>query len=267
MVNREECVIEVLNGVEFFIGASKKFNDDFALVSPILVKARKDMHSLTRRERLTLIRVYRAAFHTEHKIAGATSLDSSCHGCEFCQKMRQAAEDDITIICAFCYDHKYESYRVNVENRHKLNMLIMSTVEFEEDELALIPVTQITRINSSGDIVNEIHARNMIKVCLMNPFVNFGFWAKHTLPVIKACDSLGKPENCVLIQSSIYIGKAAKLQRYFDYTFTVYATEEDLQEALRQGGVECNGKMCADCGWNCYFGRWAKGSNICELQK
>ena len=83
--------------------------------------------------------------------------------------------------------------------------------------------------------------------------------------MIRACDDLGKPENVTLIQSSIYINKPTKLQKYFDYTFTVYATEEDLQKALSNGGCECNGKKCKECGWKCYKAAWPKGSNICEL--
>lgn len=262
-MKREDCTPIELCGVTFYIGASALFDRDFETVAPILEKAQ----SLTHAERMILLRNYKSSYHDSGKIEGATSCDSSCHGCEFCQKMREAASEDITIICGGCYDHSQEERWLNTENRHKLNMVIMSTVEFDEDELAIIPVSEITRINSSGDIVNETHARNMIKLCLAHPFIKFGFWAKHTAPVIRACDELGKPQNVILIQSSIYINKAAVLQKYFDYTFTVYATEEDLQNALRAGGCECNGKKCADCGWKCYHGAWRKGSNICELYR
>ena len=92
----------------------------------------------------------------------------------------------------------------------------------------------------------------------------FSLWAKNTAPVIAACDKLGKPENMILIQSSILIGKPCKLAKYFDYSFTVYKDKESINKALASGANECNGKKCKTCGYKCYMGAWEKGANIAE---
>lgn len=219
---------------------------------------------MTHADRVRLLRIYRVAFHTENKIEGASSCDSSCNGCGFCEKMREAAEKDPTMICAYCYDAAQEARWVNTENRHKLNMLIMMSVDFEEDELVIINVTEITRVNSSGDCPNTTYARNMFRIAKVNAEDHFTFWAKNHAPVQQACRELGKPANMILIKSSIRIGIVDELPEFFDYVFTVYMTEEDTLAAIRDGANPCNGKKCKDCGWKCYYGTHTGNTNIAE---
>jgi len=245
--------------IEFLTGKSRKFDADLYRVIEIL-----DKGILTAVDRAELIRIYQSSYHDDGKIEGITSCDSSCNGCGFCQNMLEAASKDITIICGFCYDEAQERYKIHARNRHSLNLLIMMTVEFTEEELKRIPMTDLGRVNSSGETPNVTYARNMIKVVYANPYTDFGYWAKNTSPVIQAIDELGKPDNLKLIQSSIHIGKPAKLAKHFDYTFTVYPDEATTEAAIRNGSSPCNGMKCKSCGFKCYKGTHT-GTDIAEL--
>ena len=179
--------------------------------------------------------------------------------------MREAAKSNPLHICGYCYDAAQEDRWANVKNRHGLNMEIMSSVDFTVEQLASVPVTDILRENSSGDVANDTMARNYVRMAYAHLYSHVALWAKNVPPVERAFDSLGKPSNMVFIQSSILIGIPAARSRYADYVFTVYPDEETLQAALENGAVECNGKKCMDCGWKCYFGAWPHGANIAEL--
>lgn len=238
---------EILNGVEFTLGKSKKFDRDFIAVYRLLSKANP-----TATDRIELLSLFNSSWHDDGKIELATSIDSSFNGCEFCQKMRKAAESDPTIICGSCYDAAQEARWINTRNRHGLNLLIMSAMDYTEDELRIIRASQHTRVNSSGETPNEIYARNNIRIAKINRPYKFGYWGKNTSPIQQAVEDLGKPENLALVQSSIHIGKADKIKKYFDYVFTVYPDEQSTLAAIRAGASPCNGKKCKDCCWKCY---------------
>lgn len=245
--------------MEFRLGISKKFDRDYAEVMSILAKG-----NVGHEDRLRLLDIYQTSYHTDGKIEGVTSCDSSCGHCGFCQKMLEKAKEDPTLICGFCYDKRQEDYRLHLSNRHGLNMLIMSSVEFTEDELKRVRVSALTRVNSSGETPNVIYARNMLKIVKVNGHIRCGYWSKNSGPVIKACDELGKPSNLVLIKSSVHIGKADRLPKYFDYTFTVYPDDATTLKAIERGASECNGKKCRECGYKCYYGTH-KGTDIAEV--
>lgn len=251
---------------KLFINESKpgKFEKDLKIASPLLLKAAAG-EKLTAIEKITLLSIYKVSYHDSGKIEGTSSLDSTATNCEFCQNMRNNNADNKACICVHCYDAAQEKYRINVLNRHTLNMLIMSTVEFEMDELKTLPLTAITRVNSSGDTRNEIYARNMLKCCFAFPFVKFGYWAKNVGPIIAACDALGKPENVCLIESACYIGKEIKKAKYFDYVFIVYPDKETTKKAIQAGASACNGKKCRECGYKCYFKSHTGDGTIAEL--
>lgn len=238
-----------------------KYERDAATVDAILAKKPEE---ITAADRMQLLMIYSVSFHDSGKIEGTASLDSSCHGCTFCQKMIEAAAKDPEIICGKCYDFRQENYRIAVRKRHELNLRIMSSVSFSVAELAMLPTAMIDRINSSGDMENAVHAGNMIKYAIAHGSAHVGLWAKNDDAVQAAFDQYGKPENVIYISSSPRINHRRRLPRRADYTFTVYDAEH-IDSAIASGSMECNGKKCIDCGFKCYYGTWPKGSDIAEL--
>ncbi len=204
------------------------------------------------------------------KIENACSCDSTATNCEFCKKMRESNKDNEKFICNYCYDFSQEQFKLNSLNRHSLNLLIMKTVEFTEEECKTLScnVTEIMRINSSGDIENLIHCKNMFRLCKVCNYSFCAMWSKNVSIVQKTVELIGKPSNLILIYSNPIIdGDIKNPPKYFDYTFTVYSTEEKLMEAVNNGAMVCNGQKCKNCGFSCYYGKFPKGSNIAELLK
>lgn len=179
--------------------------------------------------------------------------------------MIEHAANNPLVICGYCYDDAQESRWKNVENRHGLNMRILSAIDFTLEELATLPITAICRFNSSGDVPNETYARNCIKIAMSHPYAKTALWAKNVPDCEKAFDELGKPANMIFVQSSLLIGIPCKRSKYADYTFTVYPDEQTTQAAINSGARECNGKKCRECGYKCYMGTWEKGTDIAEL--
>lgn len=261
-VKAEEVVKIEYRGCEFRLNYSVKFDKDFEAVKAIL-----DKGNLTHADRVQLLRIYNPAWHDGGKIAGIMSFDSSATNCSFCRQMRQFAETHTDCICRDCYDYEQEHgfKGTNVINRHSLNMLIMSATEYTLEELETVNVGKINRINSSGDVPNETYAVNMLNMAHVNSNVRFAMWAKNTVAVIKAIEKVGKPDNMILIQSSLFRNIPVKAAKYFDHVFTVYDNKAKVAEAINAGAAECNGKKCADCGYKCYLNGWKPGQNIAEL--
>ena len=245
-------------------GKPGKIEKDIAIVKSIFDKG---LENITHNDRLILLSVYNIAYHESGKIEGIFSLDSSATNCSFCVKMREyaAKHPEKNIICGSCYDFRQEQYKLQALARHTLNMLIMETIEFTIEELATLAVYGLVRINSSGDSTNNIYAGNMIKFSISHPQCNIAIWSKNTGSYINACNQYGKPDNVTLIQSSVYVDKATKPAKYFDFVFTVYFNENKVNEAIAAGACECNGKKCRDCGYKCYLHGWSGSANIAEL--
>lgn len=265
LVNGKPATEIIYNDFRFVIPANdKKFKPDLLKVVEILKKGIDNLSSL---DRMQLLNIYSVAFHESGKIEGTCSCDSSATNCKFCKAMREAAEKDPTIICGICYDFAQEQFKIQALNRHSLNLLIMSTVNFSVEELATLPAVEISRINASDDTENEIQAGNMIKYVFAHPYTKAAYWVKNIPAVVAACKRYGKPENLKLVQSSVYINKPAQLAPFFDYVFTVYVDKESVQKAIDSGAMECNGKKCKECGYKCYYGAWPDGANIAKYLK
>lgn len=244
---------------------SKKFIREQEIALTIL-----NQPILTHLDRMTLLGIYQTSYHDSGKIQGITSCDGSAHGCKFCNDMRELAEKfpELGIICDLCYDHQQEIDRSNVGPRHALNGLIMKTVEFEEDEVAGLPITSILREDSSGEIDNMIQALNYLKIAKSHPYSEAACWTKNAPVVSVAVDYYGKPENLRLIQSSPRIGVPVTLAPHFDNSFTVYRNKAETLAAIARGANPCNGQHCIDCGYRCYYsekkGGWKPGTDIAE---
>lgn len=256
----ENRVTVSFKNVSFVLGVSCSFDRDYSRVVQIL-----DGHELTASDRYELLRIYQVSYHDDGKIELASSCDSSCHGCGFCQAMTKKAESDPLHICNYCYDRAQEDRWYTVRNRHALNMLIMSTVLFTVDELRSLNMVNILRVNSSGDCPNVTYAMNMINIAYAHEWVNVGMWAKNTVAVKAACRKLGKPSNLTLVQSAERIGEIPEREEFFDYVFVVFPDEETTRRAIKNGACECNGRKCLECGFKCYRKGWAEGSVIAEV--
>lgn len=213
--------------------------------------------SMTVIDRLELLQLVNVAYHSSGKIETISSIDS-CAACAFCEKMRKAAERNCLLICGYCYAAA-DAWKEAAWRRHNLNARILSSVLFTEAELATLNIpTFKARINEDGDVVNEIHARNLLRIFKTHEYVNFGFWYKN-VPAVAAglkaeniTTRADRPQNVRFVQSSLLIGTPAAPAWFSDVVFTVYPDAETTEKAIACGAYECNGRKCKECGFNCY---------------
>ena len=214
---------------------------------------------LTSVDRMQLLRLLSINVHGKgSKIEDIASIDGTAT-CDFCAKMRNNAQDNELIICGYCYAFA-ESWKEASFRRHKLNAKILSSVLFSYEELKTVPIPALLcRINEDGDIVNAIHAQNVLRIQIMHNYIRFGFWFKNAPAVEQALKAEGitkreqLPKNVVFVQSSVLIGFPASPVWFADCVFTVFPNKETTENAILNGAFECNGRKCKDCGFNCYL--------------
>lgn len=213
--------------------------------------------NMTAADRIELLQLVNVAYHASGKIETISSIDS-CAACAFCEKMRKAAERNCLLICGYCYAAA-DAWKEAAWRRHNLNARILSSVLFTEAELITLNIpTFKARINEDGDVINEIHARNLVRIFKTHEYVNFGFWYKN-VPAVAAglkaeniVTRADRPKNVRFVQSSLLIGTPAAPAWFTDVVFTVYPDAETTENAIERGAYECNGRKCKECGFNCY---------------
>ncbi len=200
------------------------------------------------------------------KIAGIPSLDGHAVSCAFCSFMRDLANKfpELKIICGTCYAcDAREQMKATAQIAHARNALILSSVEFTAEELAALPIPcdvsrPYCRFNEDGDVVNETHARNLLKIANTHIFIGFGLWYKNRAAVYPVLDEEGVPENVEIIFSvprvSLKPEQILKLAgRHDNKVFAVFETDEEVDNAVNNFGfVRCNGIKCIICGFRCY---------------
>ena len=227
--------------------------------------------SMTAEERHDLLTLVNVAFHEgSSKIEGLYSIDSSVT-CDFCECMRDAAKKNPLMICGGCYAAK-DAWKEAAWRRHKLNARILSEVLFTVEELATLAIGDKCRFNEDGDTVNDIMARNYLRIAASHPQTRFGYWYKNAPAVETGLHAEGYhtretlPKNVRFIHSSLLIGFPVAALWFDDATFTVYPDEETTLTAVAEGARECNGKRCRSCGFTCYLmNRQPSAVNIAEV--
>ena len=213
--------------------------------------------TITSADHYKLLSLLNIAYHSSGKIETIASIDSTA-SCGFCEKMRNAAANNELIICGYCYAYA-DQWKEAAYRRHKLNARILSSVLFTEEELKTLAIpSMLCRINEDGDIVNAIHAQNILRIQKTHDYIRFGFWFKNAAAVAQGLKNEGitnrdqLPKNVSFIQSSVMIGIPANPVWFADSIFTVFPDHETTESAIACGAFECNGRKCKDCGFNCY---------------
>ena len=221
----------------------------------------KGAESVSYEEARTLLSLLKIAYHDSGKIEEIASIDGTS-ACEFCAKMRAAADDNNLIICGGCYAYA-DKWKEAAWRRHQLNARILSFVVYPKELLEKLAIPSILcRINEDGDVSNVTHARNILRIMeAFKFFTSFGFWYKNVSAVAEALKAEGVTNNAEkrrkyrrtrFVQSSVLIGFPAVPAWFSDVVFTVYPDKETTEKAIVEGAWECNGRKCKDCGFNCY---------------
>ena len=173
---------------------------------------------------------HKADKKSKNKMDGFTSINVSVKKNPFCQTMQQ--KDGI--ICKHCYAKRVFP---SMEARYSENTDLFLSEDFKPEFID----RKIIRLHSFGELYNELHFKNIIKLVEFNPDTVFTLWTKRKDIVAKAMTK--KPDNLILIYSSPVLNHRAELPKGFDKVFTVYDPSQKVE-------INCQ-KSCKDC-MKCY---------------
>lgn len=189
------------------------------------------------------------------KMHGIPSISTSCVENPICKRRRKAKDS----VCAHCYAvgvinrHKKagENY---AENFHILAGGVLSAIPYFFSD-------RFVRLESFGDVANEIHAYNYFLICKANPQTSFSIWSKNAKLFAGIFEKYGKPENLIFIESSEKLNTPKKPSfPWVDKVFTVYD-----KMTIKGKGVPINcAKSCAFCG-KCYDRK--RGEGVTEINE
>lgn len=168
----------------------------------------------------------------------------------FCIKMHKAKKENV--ICTYCYSHdslnKFRFPSLNNALKRNSNILSNRLLTSEEIKENYIFNSHSFRFNAHGELINELHLKNLINICLHNPNTNFGLWSKRKDLIKKYFRLNDKPTNLILIYSNPIVNNILpenKIPEFFDKTFNNVHHDIDIEKQ------NCTGQRCIDC-LKCY---------------
>ena len=180
-------------------------------------------------------------FHITHgtaKMKDIPSINTNSLNNSFCQSMSKNED----YVCNKCYSNRYLKFRPPLAELLDLNDEILS---MEKLKMKDIPVMNnlYVRFNSFGELINEQHYRNIVKICKRNPKTTFTLWSKRVGLV-----GYKKPENLILVFSEPAINSLdEKIPTFFDKLFVVFTREFAKEHKVK---INCS-KACINC-LKCY---------------
>lgn len=200
------------------------------------------------------------------KMQGMFSLSTACTRNKYCI---QRAADPATI-CSACFAGRMFD--------NPFYAATLAAMEGNTDILtrSIIPIDawpvlniRVFRLESFGDLNNEIQFQNYVNFCKRNPGTTFALWTKNPGIIERAIkDGTKKPRNLMIVYSSPFINKPVNMDRYrkqfpfIDKFFTVYSDEKTA--ATAGAAINCGARNCLEC-CRCYSKR--TGPAVNELLK
>jgi hypothetical protein len=172
---------------------------------------------------------------------------------DFCKKMN--ASKNKLIICGHCYSvDSLEAGRFpNQVKALQRNSDILGNKELLEKEIYQNYMFNdvIFRLQSHGDLINELHLKNLMAIVKANKWTTFALWTKRKNVIKEYFDKHEKPENLILVYSNPLINKVIDARSkykpvYFDKVFN------NVDKDYMKEKQNCTGQKCFDCR-RCYI--------------
>lgn len=175
------------------------------------------------------------------KMEGIRSISTSVLKNEFCQK-RQKCDNSI---CGKCYAKNLVSYRKTLQNALERNYDVLTRSVLKMEDLPVLNDVYF-RLESFGDLANDIQLINYIRICKKNPNTTFALWTKNFGIVKAVLKFMEKPENLILVASSYEINREQSEIDFgiFDKLFTVYDRRYAAEHNVK---INCGARSCLGC--------------------
>ena len=180
---------------------------------------------------------HKAKGDVKNKMDGMTSINTPVMTNPFCNAMSACKEEGV--ICGSCYARTIAKRWKRVDGSYQANADELTSENYKPSMIN----RSVVRIHAVGELINELHFRNIIKLVNYNPNTLFVMWTKRVNIVADVLKDTEKPSNLSLIRSSVKVNNEDELPEHFDKVFTVYNVDH-----IRTNGIEINcQKQCKDC--------------------
>ena len=169
------------------------------------------------------------------KLKGIPAINTNTLTNPFC--IKQHTTDTI---CGKCYSFTMlEGYRKNCTPAFERNSALLSE-HIPWDELPVLNFAYV-RYSAHGELINETHFVNLIRIAWKNPQTTFVLWTKRASIVrnrIKQWDDI--PDNLILVFSNPRIDKVIDVPRGFHKVFNNVSKGSTSPQ-------NCTGRKCMEC--------------------
>jgi len=171
------------------------------------------------------------------------SLNTSPSTNKFCLSMRQ----NPNYICSKCYSKASEHRWKSARSAWSHNSAVLSSKLLADNEVPDLSkyknCPDIFRMQAHGDLVNDIHYRNLIKIAEKNSDIMFALWTKNL--VIVRMVGLIQLDNLINVFSTFELNNPHPyLPIGFDKVFSVYTKEFAEENNIN---INCGAKECFSC--------------------
>lgn len=191
------------------------------------------------------------------KMTGMVSLSTSPRLNPWCKSRAKRGHG----VCAHCYSQRSLNRYPQLVDKLERNTQILTTMIILKEELPKLNVS-LFRLESFGDLVNEIQVINYFNLCNKNPQVKFALWTKNPWLIQHTLEVMKKPKNLQIVYSMTALNSVARYEDvheqfpFVDKIFTVFDKEH-----AKDVNINCGKKKCLECGL-CY-----KNSKVKEIKE
>lgn len=182
------------------------------------------------------------------KMEGMTSINTSTLENPFCESMSKIEGS----VCSECYARRQLTYQHTTANKYTESTMDLTSRLLSFEEIPTVfNENGCIRLESFGELHNEIQVMNYFAICRRNPDMNFALWTKRPEIIDKVLKSgISKPENLNIIWSTLMINGTPEIGKYdfVDGYFTVYSAEYAEEHNIQ---INCGLRKCVEC-LECY---------------
>ena len=162
---------------------------------------------------------------------------------EFCVKMKNVKRPLDEWICKVCYSHKTLDNGVYpaLEPALQHNSDVLSTAPLQPEQMPKFKKrVEYIRLSAHGDLINEMHLDNLMKIVKANPDKNFALWSKRVTIVRPYFKKHEIPANLQLVWSNPVVNKVVNIPPAPFHRVFNNVSHKGYQE-------NCTGQKCKDC--------------------
>ena len=161
---------------------------------------------------------------------------------DFCVKMKNVNKPDW--ICKVCYSHKTLDVGMypSLEPALQHNSDVLSSAPLQPEQLLKLfkKKTEYVRFSAHGDLLNEIHLDNLMKIVAAYPDIFFALWSKRVTIVRPYFKKHKIPANLQLVWSNPVVNKVVDIPPAPFHRVFNNVSHKGYQE-------NCTGQKCKDC--------------------